>query len=182
MKAYNRQEGFTLIELLVVIAILGILAAVVIPAVTNFIGEGDEEAGETELHNVSLSVASLMADPSTPIHSLANEADGGDPRILDDGVVLCDARIDGADEDARKADPADIGVGAGTNATNDLAVLIQLDDTINGVAGGLYVDDNEAEPLTEYSQKDETENWYCVEEDGTTHGWLASDGTYIEDL
>jgi len=56
------QKGFTLIELLIVVAILGVLAAVVIPNVTRFFGKGEEEAGRTELHNVSLAVTNMMID------------------------------------------------------------------------------------------------------------------------
>jgi type IV pilus assembly protein PilA len=46
------EKGFTLIELLVVIAILGVIAAVAIPNIISFIGRGETEARETELHNV----------------------------------------------------------------------------------------------------------------------------------
>ncbi len=59
---HKKEKGFTLIELLVVIAILGILAAVVVPNVSKFIGEGDDEAGDTEIKNVRLAVTALMAD------------------------------------------------------------------------------------------------------------------------
>ena len=38
------NKGFTLIEVLVVIAILGVLAAVVVPNVSRFIGKGKDEA------------------------------------------------------------------------------------------------------------------------------------------
>lgn len=55
------EKGFTLIELLVVVAILGILAAVVVPNVGSFIGEGKEEAMATELHDVQLAMTAVMA-------------------------------------------------------------------------------------------------------------------------
>jgi type IV pilus assembly protein PilA len=56
------EKGFTLIELLVVIAILGILAAIAVPNVSKFIGQGQTEALETEWHNVQTAVLAGMAD------------------------------------------------------------------------------------------------------------------------
>ncbi len=45
----DRQRGFTLIELVVVIAILGVMAAMVVPAVTRPFRESQESAYKTEL-------------------------------------------------------------------------------------------------------------------------------------
>jgi len=60
-KLRKGQKGFTLIELLVVVAILGVLAAVAIPNLISFIGEGEEEAMTTELSIVQTSVVGAMA-------------------------------------------------------------------------------------------------------------------------
>jgi type IV pilus assembly protein PilA len=62
------KKGFTLIELLVVVAILGVLAAIVVPNVGKFIGEGTTQAKATEFQNVQTAVTALLA---------ANPADAG---------------------------------------------------------------------------------------------------------
>jgi prepilin-type N-terminal cleavage/methylation domain-containing protein len=56
------EKGFTLIELLIVVAILGVLAAVVIPNVSRFIGRGQTEASATELSNIQAAVTAMMTD------------------------------------------------------------------------------------------------------------------------
>ena len=56
------EKGFTLIELLIVVAILGVLAAVVIPNVSRFMGAGEEEAAKTELDNIQTAVVAMMVD------------------------------------------------------------------------------------------------------------------------
>ena len=61
-RIHQGNKGFTLIELLIVIAILGVLAAVIVPNVTGFIGRGEEEAAATELATVQTGMDLMMIE------------------------------------------------------------------------------------------------------------------------
>jgi type IV pilus assembly protein PilA len=63
-----------LIELLIVIVILGVLAAVIIPNLSRFLGSGTVGAANTELATVRTAIAAYMADNNNalPLTGAAN--------------------------------------------------------------------------------------------------------------
>lgn len=58
-----RQKGFTLIELVVVIAILGVLAAVAVPLVTNYLGSAKQRAFTADQQRIQAAVDAYYSAP-----------------------------------------------------------------------------------------------------------------------
>lgn len=56
LRRIGGKRGFTLIELLIVLTILAILAAVVVLALTGFIGRGESQACEAEQNSIQTAV------------------------------------------------------------------------------------------------------------------------------
>ncbi len=56
------QQGFTLIEMLVVIGIIGALAAVIVPLVIQFSGDGAQASYDAEWDAVQTTIDIMMSD------------------------------------------------------------------------------------------------------------------------
>ena len=79
------EKGFTLIELLVVIALLGVMAAIAIPNIVQFIGRGEEEANETDKDIIQTAVLALLSEAG--VHELDNDYTDIDVKSDVEGVT-----------------------------------------------------------------------------------------------
>lgn len=69
----NGQKGFTLIEMIVVVGIIAVLAAVIVPNMGKFIGQGETGAMSAEQDAVQTAMKAMMADKTiTTVTALAN--------------------------------------------------------------------------------------------------------------
>ena len=101
-RIHQGNKGFTLIELLIVIAIIGVLAAVIVPNVTGFIGRGEQQAARAELSTIQAAMDMAMVDltliavtdgSAYTISDFSSEG-GGDIDPGDDTVYLFSDDVD----------------------------------------------------------------------------------------
>jgi len=94
------EKGFTLVELLVVIAIIGVIAAVVVPNVGQFMGRGKTEAYAAELNNVRTATIAMMADSDAGVlDGVVAATDDMDLVLADSGAKKLSEYISGLNTD-----------------------------------------------------------------------------------
>ena len=140
MRTFARRRGFTLPEVLVTVTIVAVLAAVVVPAVLNQIGKGDDAAVAQDMIAVRTALTTFISDTRKYPESLRD--------LVLDVLPATNNDIDGFDYGADAAAAFNgpyINIGtshtspAGVRFRNSLFLVTNsvcvADTTIAGVAG-----------------------------------------------
>ncbi len=64
-KRSNNQKGFTLVELVIVVAIIGVLAAIIIPSILNYVNKACRAADKVTARLIGTTVVQLMVEDPT---------------------------------------------------------------------------------------------------------------------
>ena len=168
------EKGFTLIELLIVVAILGVLAAVIIPNVMQFIGAGEEEARETEYTTIQTSVHAMMVDngisslPGAVIWTDSTTGAVNNMSAYPDTTATLDTK--GADAAFEAA-----SIAAGDISAEVLGYLLYGSQIVVDVDGDGTYDAGDDIKTANYVGMATSTYYYTCEADGTIRQWDTTD-------
>lgn len=89
-----KKNGFTLVEMLAVIAVLGLLVSIIVPVVTNLLGDSEDALYQEQVNNVIVAAKQYMVLHSDLLPEQGSIASVTISELIDDGVIDNDKVID----------------------------------------------------------------------------------------
>ncbi|GEM_PF-6965356 len=126
MRATSKgQRGFTLVEILIVVAVLGVLAAIVTPAVSGVITKARTEGKAGDIKNVETGVSNYSSDNASALPLVGSTTPTKSVKDTDsDSIIKVKVNTTASDPTGFPADGT-VDVVCGTSSTTMAAALAQ---------------------------------------------------------
>ena len=139
-----RKRGFTLPEVLVTVTVVAVLAAVVVPAVTQYVGRGNGPATANDISQIQTAITGFIADTRTFPANLADLTGTAVPNYVTNGSVWHGpylsgsvvAGTTGATGQGLGASGTQAGGGVGIASFTSNGLSLALADTILNTGNG----------------------------------------------
>lgn len=173
------ERGFTLVEVVVVVVLLGVLSAILVPRVGDFLGQGDETRFQTDVQTVDLAVADFRNDRHQGPDATPEWGAGpggkrrwyptatGLPGLVEPDLATATTDANGNRRLMKHADGPGVGAPADANDVEDALVWMGLlvnepasvGPAANQTTGGATpLDDEDGEYLGAYPESAHADN------------------------
>jgi len=154
------EKGFTLIEIIIVLAVLGVLAAIIVPNVSGFLGRGKERSWDADRNQLQAAVDSYRTDIGQR---------SGNPWPTIGGVIGTPADSGNSTANTSDLDYTDVG---------DVDSIVETGEDLNSFIDiGALADDNYLKSAKVVKSADRRFNNTATNTVSGSYGWyINADG------